>query len=315
MSLPTSAGSIAAGSEAQLDRLAAPAILAAAPPPARPKRGVSGPLADIARHVLAISLALVFVMPLLFCISASLKTREQIYEIPLRWIPHPIAWGNFVSAWTVLPFPRFVLNTLVITELCVIGSVLSSSLVAYGFARFSFPGKKLLFAILIATMLLPGQVMMIPVFLIWRHMGLVNTIGPLTIPAFFGGGAFNIFLFRQFYVSIPRSIDDAAMIDGCTPLGIWWRVLLPLSRPAAITVAIFTFTAAWEDFMGPLIYLHDPRNYTVSIGLQLFNDEYGHTQLNLLMAASMIHLLPMIILFLIAQRYFIRGITSSGLKD
>lgn len=212
-------------------------------------------------------------------------------------------------------FPLYVLNTLVITQLVVIGTVFSSSLVAYGFARFDFPFKKTLFALLISTMLLPGQVTMIPVFMIWNYLGFVDTIIPLTLPAFLGGGAFNVFLLRQFYMQLPRSLDEAAMIDGCSPFGIWWRILMPLSKPALITVGLFAFTHSWEDFMGPLIYLHDPNKYTVSVGLRLFNDEYGNSNLPLLMASSLLHIAPVVILFLVAQKYFVRGIATSGLKD
>ncbi len=266
-------------------------------------------------YATVVSLALVVSAPLLFSLSAALKNRHQVFAMPPVWIPNPIEWQNFVTAWSVLPFPKFVLNTFVITELCVIGTVLSSSLVAYGFARFNFPGKKILFGLLLATMLLPHQVTMIPVFLIWRELGLINTIAPLTIGSFLGGGAFNIFLLRQFYTTLPRSLDEAAMIDGCSPFGIWWRIMLPLSKASLITVGIFTFTGAWDDFMGPLIYLHDPDKYTVSVGLQLFNDEYGSSDLHLLMAATMIHIVPVVILFLVAQKYFVSGIATSGMKE
>ena len=274
--------------------------------------GLLGPLLLQAS---AVALALVFILPLLFSLSAALKDHQQVFAVPVQWLPRPFRFDNFAKAWTYVPFARFVLNTFVITEFCVVGSVLSSSLVGYGFARFDFPGKKVLFGLLVSTMLLPSQVTMIPVFLIWRSLGLVNTIGPLVIPAFLGGGAFNVFLLRQFYMTLPKSLDEAAMIDGCSPFGTWWRILLPLSKPALITVGLFTFTAAWDDFLGPLIYLHDPNNYTVSIGLQLFNDEYGVSQVNLLMAASMIHIVPVLLLFLVAQRYFVAGIATSGLKD
>lgn len=282
---------------------------------ATPKPRDGGGWGSFFLHATIVALAVVVSSPLLFSLSAALKNRQQVFAMPPVWIPNPIEWTNFVTAWTVLPFPQFVLNTFVITELCVIGTVLSSSLVAYGFARFDFPGKRILFGLLLATMLLPGQVTMIPVFLIWRQLGLVDTIAPLTIGSFLGGGAFNIFLLRQFYTTLPRSLDEAAMIDGCSPFGIWWRIMLPLSKSSLITVGLFTFTSAWDDFMGPLIYLHDPAKYTVSVGLQLFNDQYGASDLNLLMAATMIHIVPVVVLFLIAQKHFVRGIATSGNKD
>jgi len=281
-----------------------------------PKSRDTNPLFSLFLHSLVIALALVFLTPLFWSLFTAFKTNSEFSQSPIA-PPQTWYWQNFVEAFTVrdYAFPLYVLNTVVITQFCVIGTVLSSSLVAYGFARFDFPGKKILFAILISTMLLPGQVTMIPVFLIWKNLGLVDTLFPLILPPFLGGGAFNIFLLRQFYMSLPRSLDEAAMIDGCSPFGIWWRILMPLSKPALITVGLFAFTGAWEDFMGPLIYLQDTRRYTVSVGLQLFNDEYGSSNLPLLMASSLMHILPVIILFLIAQKYFVRGIATSGLKD
>jgi multiple sugar transport system permease protein len=163
-------------------------------------------------------------------------------------------------------------------------------------------------------MLLPAQVTMIPVFIIWQKLGMIDTFAPLTIPAYLGGGAFTIFLLRQFYLTIPRELDEAAMIDGCSYFGIWRHIILPLSRPALITVLLFSFMANWDDFMGPLIYLHSQDKLTVSIGLRLFQDQYGQTNLPLLMAASLLHIAPVVIIFLIGQRYFIKGIVMTGLK-
>lgn len=266
-------------------------------------------------YVAVTLLAVMFCAPLLFALSASLKAPPDVFKVPIQWIPHPLRWGNYRDAFTKLPFLLFVLNTVVLTELVVIGTVLTSSLVAYGFARFSFRGRNLLFGLLISTMLLPGQVTMIPVFLLWNKLGAINTLWPLVIPAFVGSSAFNIFLLRQFYLTLPRSLEEAAIIDGCSPFGIWWRIMLPLSKPALITVGLFAFTGAWADFMGPLIYLQSYDKYTVSIGLQLFNDQYGGTNISLLMAASMLHILPVLILFLVAQKYFIKGIATSGIKE
>jgi len=233
--------------------------------------------------------------------------------VPPQWIPHPIEWGNFRRAWTELPFPTFVGNTLFLTVIGTFGQVISASLVAYGFARFKFRGRNLLFYLMLSTMMLPSQVTMIPLFLLWRQLHLIDTFVPLVLPAFFGGGAFNIFLLRQFFLTIPRELDEAAMLDGCSPLMIWWRILLPLARPALISVVLFSFLAHWDDFMGPLIYLNSAEKYTVSLGLRMFQDQFG-TELNLLMAASLIHILPTIVLFFVAQRYFIKGIALTGLK-
>lgn len=257
--------------------------------------------------------AALFSIPFLWTVSTSLKTNEQVFAVPPQWIPTTPQWGNFRRAWTELPFPTFVMNTVLITVFSCFGQVLSASLVAYGFARFKFRGRNALFYLMLSTMMLPSQVTMIPVFLLWRELHLIDTFAPLIIPAFFGGGAFTIFLLRQFFLTIPRELDEAAMLDGASPLGIWWKVLLPLSRPALITVALFSFLGHWDDFMGPLIYLNSMEKYTVSIGLRMFQDMFG-TELELLMAASLIHILPTIALFFVAQRYFIKGIAMTGLK-
>ena len=258
--------------------------------------------------------ALLFCIPLLWCVSAAFKDVQSVFRVPVEWIPRPLNTGNFREAWQVLPFPRFVVNTLIVTCFAVVGQVVSASLVAYGFARFNFPGKRILFVLVLSTMLLPAQVTMIPVFIIWQKLGLVDTFAPLTIPAYLGGGAFTIFLLRQFYLTIPRELDEAAMIDGCSYFGIWRHIILPLSRPALITVLLFAFMANWDDFMSPLIYLHSQEKLTVSIGLRLFQDQYGQTNLPLLMAASVLHITPVVIIFLIGQRYFIKGIVMTGLK-
>lgn len=257
--------------------------------------------------------AALFSIPFLWTVSTALKTNEQVFAVPPQWIPNPVQWANFRSAWTELPFLTFVTNTVIITIISVIGQVFSASLVAYGFARFKFRGRNALFYLMLSTMMLPSQVTMIPVFLLWREMNLIDTFAPLIVPAFFGGGAFTIFLLRQFFLTVPRELDEAAMLDGASPFGIWWRILLPLSRPALITVVLFSFLGHWDDFMGPLIYLNSMEKYTVSIGLRMFQDMFG-TQLELLMAASLIHILPTIVLFFVAQRYFIKGIALTGLK-
>ncbi len=257
--------------------------------------------------------ASLFSIPFLWTVSTALKTNQQVFAVPPEWIPRPPQWNNFQRAWTELPFPTFVVNTVIITIISVIGQVFSASLVTYGFARFKFKGRTVLFYLMLSTMMLPSQVTMIPVFLLWRELRLIDTFAPLTVPAFFGGGAFTIFLLRQFFMTIPKELDEAAMIDGASPLVIWWRVLLPLSRPALITVVLFSFLGHWDDFMGPLIYLNSMEKYTVAVGLRMFQDMFG-PQLELLMAASLIHILPTILVFFVAQRYFIKGIALTGLK-
>jgi multiple sugar transport system permease protein len=278
------------------------------------RRGLRQALRSLPVYALLTAGAVLFCIPLLWCISTSFKDLQSVFRVPIEWIPRPLHPSNFRDAWKILPFPIFVVNTLIVTLFAVVGQVLSASLVAYGFARFRFPGKRLFFMLLLSTMLLPGQVTMIPVFIIWQKLGLVDTFAPLIIPAYLGGGAFTVFLLRQFYLTIPRELDEAAMIDGCSYFGIWRHILLPLSRPAIITVLLFSFMGHWDEFMGPLIYLHSQEKFTVSIGLRLFQDQYGQTNLPLLMAASLLHITPVVIIFLIGQRYFIKGIVMTGLK-
>jgi multiple sugar transport system permease protein len=276
----------------------------------RPKSG--NKLPHSITYILLIGLGFLFLIPFLWTVSTALKDNQDSFQFPPQWIPNPPLWENFAKAWTALPFNQWVLNTLFITVVTTVFGLLSGSLVAYGFSRFQFKGRGLLFGTMLATMMLPGQVTMIPVFMIWRELGAIDTFYPLTIPSLFGGGAFNIFLMRQFFLTIPREYDEAAMIDGASPLRIWWRILLPLSGPVIATVAVLSFIGHWDEFNGPLIYLNTPEKYTVSIGLRMFQDSYGN-ETNLLMAASLIHILPTIVLFFAAQRYFMRGINLSGL--
>ncbi len=220
------------------------------------------------------------------------------------------------AAWTALSpftFDLFVLNTWTITIINVIGQTFSCALVAYGFSRFQFRGRNALFMLLLSTMMLPAQVTMIPIFMIWNGVGLIDTFAPLTVPAFFAQNAVFVFLLRQFFMGIPRDLDEAARIDGCGPIRIWWSILLPLCKPALITVAVLAFLTHWDDFLGPLIYLNSPEKYPVSLGLRLFQDQNG-TEFNLLMAAALIHIVPAVLLFFVAQRYFVKGIAMTGLK-
>ena len=214
---------------------------------------------------------------------------------------------------TFRPFGLYLRNSLAIATLNVIAVVFTSSFCAYGFARIRFWGRDLWFSIVIATLLLPSIVTLVPQFIIFTRLGWVNTILPLTVPLFFGGGAFNIFLLRQFFRTIPEELADAARIDGCSEFGIYWRIMLPLSRPALITVGIFTFLASWNDLIGPLVYLRSPDTYTVAIGLAQFRGAMT-TRWDLQMAAATVMILPVVILFFFAQRYFIKGIVMTGLK-
>lgn len=226
-------------------------------------------------------------------------------------------WHNYIEAWAPKAlnetFNTYLLNTVIITTSAIIGVLLSSTFVAYGFARFRFPFRDLLFLLMISTMMIPVQVTMIPTFILFKYLGWIDTFLPLIVPTFFGGGAFNIFLIRQFFMTIPYELDDAAKIDGCNYFQILYIILLPLVKPALITVAIFGFVYNWNDFLNPLIYLNSSSKYTLALGLQTFTTMYG-SYYHLMMAASTIVLLPVLIVFFLGQRYFIEGVATSGLK-
>lgn len=256
--------------------------------------------------------AFILMVPFGWMLSTSLKLPGDVFAFPPEWIPNPVMWSNYPKAWNYLPFNTFTRNTILIAGISVCGATLSASIVAYSFARLRWIGRDTLFFIVLATLMLPYHITMIPVFAIWKTLGFVDTFVPLIVPSFFGG-AFNIFLMRQFFMSIPLDLDDAAKIDGCGVLGIYWRIIMPLSRPVVGTVAILAFLFYWNDFLGPLIYLNSTKNYTLALGLQLFQGQYN-TQWELLMAASLIVMMPVLLLYFLAQRYFVQGIVFSGVK-
>ncbi|HLK16968.1 MAG TPA: carbohydrate ABC transporter permease [Fimbriimonadaceae bacterium] len=262
-------------------------------------------------YAVLVGLGALCLMPLLWTLSIALKSSEEYAREPGRLIPRHPAWDNFAKAWTELPFGHFVVNTVLVAAISTAAQVVVSSLVAYGFARFRFRGRGLTFGMMLATMMLPHHVTMIPVFLIWRALHGIDTYFPLVAPAFFGG-AFNIFLLRQFMLGLPLELDEAAMLDGAGYLRIWWRVLLPLCGPALATVGVLSFLGQWDNFEGPLIYLNTPEKYTVSLGLRMFQDSFG-SEFGQLMAASLVHIVPTVIIFFCAQRYFMRGLNFSGL--
>ncbi|MEN6520041.1 MAG: carbohydrate ABC transporter permease [Armatimonadota bacterium] len=256
--------------------------------------------------------AALFVLPFLWMISISLKDPVEVASSGLNLLPHKILWSNYPKALTIMPFHLYLINTLEVTVLSVIGTVLSSSIVAYGFARLKAPGKDLLFYLVLATIMLPGEVLMIPRFIIFRSIGWYDTLLPLYVPAFFGS-AFYIFLMRQFFLSIPSDLEDAAKIDGCSPLRTYWQVFMPLSKPVVVTVAVFAFVAHWNDFMTPLIYLNSVNKRTLALGLATFQDVWG-VDIVSLMAASTAVLIPVLVIFFLAQRYFVQGVVMSGMK-
>lgn len=251
-------------------------------------------------------------LPLFWLLSTSLKPEGQEFVVPPRFIPQPIAWQNYPTALAALPFPTYFLNTMIIVIMSEAGVLLTASMAAFAFSRLRFPGRDFFFVLVLSSLMLPNVVTMIPKFVIFRILGWVNTLLPLWVPAWFGGGAFNIFLIRQYALSLPPELDEAARIDGANNWQIFAQVILPLLRPALAAVAIFTFINGWNDFLEPLIYLHDDRQRTIALGLLGFQDLYA-TQWNLMMAASAVLTIPIVVVFLAAQRHFIRGISLTGL--
>lgn len=265
------------------------------------------------RYALLIGAAVLFLTPLYWMIASSLKAEYDVFARPPVWWPSPPRWQNYREALTVLPFGRYAVNTVIIAVLSVVGYTLSCMLAAYGFARLRAPGRNFLFIVLLATLMLPYPVVMIPQYVIFSKLGLVNTFWPLILPAFLGS-PFYIFLLRQYFLQIPPELEDAARIDGASLGQTIWYIIFPLARPAMAVVVIFAFQAAWNDFLAPLIYLQDQSKYTLMLGLSFFRSSF---QVNwaYLMAASLTVALPVIILFFIAQREFIEGITLGSVKQ
>ena len=267
----------------------------------------------VVRYLVLSFVALLFLLPLYWMIASSLKPEYQVFAQPPVWWPSPPQWQNYIEALTELPFSRYTLNTLIIATGAVIGHVLSCTLVAYGFARLRAPGKRVLFIILLATLMLPYPVVMIPQYIIFSELDWVNSFRPLIVPTFFGN-AFFIFLLRQFFLQIPVDLEDAARMDGANLFQIIWYVVIPISRSAIATVAIFTFQFAWNDFLAPLIYLQDQSHYTLMLGLSFFRSSF-EVNWAYLMAASLSVATPVIILFFFTQRAFVEGITLGGVKQ
>ena len=267
---------------------------------------------EISSHLVLMPLAIIYMIPFFWMVSTSLKPDTQIFLWPPVWIPKPFMWSNYPEAINFIPFWAYVKNTLIIAFFAIVGVLFSCPPVAYSFSRIPWAGRNVLFIMTIATMMLPYQVTMIPLFIIFSRLGWVGTYLPLIVPHFFGG-AFYIFLLRQFFMTIPQELTDAARIDGASEIGIYTRIMLPLTRPALATIVVFEFLARWRDFLGPLIYLNDPQKYTISLGLQMFRMEHG-TEWALLMACSIVLTAPIIVLYFFVQRTFIQGITLTGLK-
>lgn len=267
-------------------------------------------------YLVLIAGAIVCMTPLVWTLSTSLKTVQQLSEWPPQWIPNPVAWSNYSEALTILPFERYFLNTMVLVVAAEFGALITCSFVAYGFARLEFPGREPLFLLLISTMLMPYIVRLVPLFVFYGQIGWLGTYLPLAVPDLLGRNAFYIFLLRQFFRSIPNELSDAARIDGANDFRIWWSMILPLSKPVLATVGIFAFQSTWDDFLGPLIYMaQDPKMRTLAVGLYQFrNTPGGDNLMPYLMAVSLVMMLPILFIFGFGQRYLVRGVTMSGLK-
>lgn len=272
-------------------------------------------------HLVALAISAIFLAPLVWMVSTSVKPESQAASGTLRLLPDPVsstpmhARENYGSVWNdrTVQFPVYLRNTLIVAVLGVTGMTISSAAVAYGLSRIAWRGRGVVFGLVLATMMIPFPVIMVPLYLVFREFGWIGTLRPLWVPAWFGG-AFNIFLLRQFFLTIPKELDEAATLDGCSDAGIWWRVILPSARPALAVVALFHFIYVWNDFVGPLIFLTNRDQFTLALGLQLYQSQAGNTPWNLLMAASALMLSPLVLLFMLAQRTFVAGATTEGLK-
>jgi len=283
------------------------------------QRRLSRGLSQTALHVVVSLLAILFLLPFLWMLSTSLKTDPQVYHVPPIWIPNPVWWVNYPEGLTFLPFGQYFINTMKYGVFCTIGAVASSAVCAYGFSRIHWRGRDALFFIVLATMMLPFQVRMIPLYIVFNKLGWLNTYLPLIIPAYMGVPYF-IFLLRQFFLTIPMDLSDAARIDGASEVGIFLRIILPLSKPALAVVALFEFMYDWNDYMGPLIYLSDSAKYPIAMGIEQMRTLTQHmgTFIPLtwprLMAVSAVTIMPVVLLFFFAQRTFVEGITLTGVK-
>lgn len=274
---------------------------------------------SIFSYTIMVLLGVMFMFPWFYTLMTSLMSAKELYMFPPRFIPAIPQFGNYAHVFKEVPFGLWFLNSLQVVALSVTGRVISATLVGYAFARFRWRGRDAIFGITLATMMLPAEVTLIPTYLLFKYLGWLNTIRPLWVPAWFGGGAFAIFLLRQFIMTLPRELDEAAIIDGANPFRVLFAVLLPLMQPVLATISVISFIGAWNDFMGPLIYLNSPKKFTVALGLRYFqttpgSQSYGVPTQHYLMVCCVLSALPIIILFFAAQKYFVQGIVMSGLK-
>ncbi len=277
------------------------------------KRSTQIRVRNIVVYTLLIIVSAAALLPFFWLIRSSLMDRKQLFEFPIKVIPGPFMWENYPKALGSQPFGRYFINTLFLVVVSTIGTVLTSAMAGYSFTRLKWKGKKVVFYALLTTMMIPSFITLIPTFLIWSNIRLTDTYWPLIMPAWLGGGAYNIFLVRQFFMTIPKDLDEAALIDGASQPRIFWSILMPQIKPVLATISIFTFMNVWNDLLGPVIYLNSQDKYTLSVGLSAFRGMYG-TRWDFLMAASTVVTLPMILIFFMFQKYFVEGITLSGIK-
>ncbi len=286
-------------------------------PLAAPRARPGYRLGRIILYIVLYGAALIFLVPLAWMLLTALKTLPENYSYPPTLLPQVAQWQNFKVAWTTYPFTLYTYHTLFITVTSMVGVLATSSLCAFGFARLQFWGREFLFLCVIASVMLPFTVTVLPLYIIFRDLGWLNTFKPLIIPAWFGGGAFNIFLLRQFFMTIPRDLDEAARIDGCSTFGIYRRIMLPLAKPALAVVAILWFQNSWTDFLGPVIFLNSVDKFTLALGVYQYASDVGAAPVHhqeLLMCVALVMVLPIALVFLTAQRYMIRGVVLSGIK-
>ena len=269
------------------------------------------PIKTTILYIVYIAIDIIMVIPFLWMISTSLKTQYDAVKLPPVWLPNPPRFDNYVSLFTDQPMFMFLLNTLKIVFFVVIGQLFFSSLAAYSFARIDFTGCKIVFFLYLGTLMIPSQVTLIPTYLIFAKLGLTNTHIPLILPGFFS--AFGVFLLRQFFITLPKELEEAAEIDGCSFFRTYWNIMLPLIRPALITLTVFTLMNTWNDYLGPLIYLTTPSKFTMTLGIAYFKGTYT-TMWNFMMAGAVISVIPILIVYLFGQKYFVRGIAFSGIK-
>jgi multiple sugar transport system permease protein len=286
------------------------------PPPSGPRRGSRTRRAigaSMSKHTVLIVLSAMFALPLVWMVGTSFKTAQQALQLPVVWWPHPFLWSNYPDLFAALPYIRFFLNTFLYAGVTIVGVLVSSSLVAYGFSRLRWPGRDAVFYVMLMTLILPFACTLIPLFVMYKRFGWIGTYLPLEVPTFFGSSVFSTFLLRQFFMTIPQSLSEAARIDGANEFYIYSRIILPLAKPALASVILFQFVYCWNDYLGPLVYISNENSYPLSLGLALILGDYT-TNWAWVMAGATAATAPIVLLFFLTQRTFIQGITVTGTK-